>query len=249
MDEVQAVLQEMRRRFIEELPERCDDLENLVLRLEQSSGDHASLGELLRGVHSLKGAGGTHGLGIVTTICHQLEDVLDTATVAHLDQSLASAVLAHIDALRRAAAMATEPNPDFGSLTAALAKLRHPGEARRRQGLVVDASTTMTRIYQAALAALPVDLCVVPSGDEGLARLMRDSFDFVILGGEVGTTNGVELARVLRTAPGRNRDVPLILVTGNPQAVPPTHPFTRIVTRDQSLADALQTAVAAVIAM
>lgn len=249
MDDVQAILLGMRLRFIEELPERCEKLENLILQLEQTSGDHAALGELLREVHSLKGAGGTHGLEMVTTVCHQLEDLLGAATAsAHFEKAFASAVLAHVDALRRVASIASGSNPDFGPISTELAKLRQSVEERRWRGLVVEASVTMARIYQAAVGTLPVDISVASNGAEGLARLMRDPFDFVILGGEIGTTSSIELATTLRASLGPNCRTPLILVTGSPQATPALHPFHRVVVRDQSLADDLLRAVAAAIA-
>jgi chemotaxis protein histidine kinase CheA len=76
MDAFQALLASMREAFLDELPERCGHFDALILSLETSPDDREAFNELYRGVHSLKGSGGTHGLSIITTICHQLENLL-----------------------------------------------------------------------------------------------------------------------------------------------------------------------------
>jgi len=72
MEAFQALLEGMRADFLAELPERCDSFDESILALEKSPDDREAFNELYRGVHSLKGSGGTHGLSIITTLCHQL---------------------------------------------------------------------------------------------------------------------------------------------------------------------------------
>ena len=73
-DTFQQMLLQLRKTFLEDMPEKLDRLESLLLEIEKNGDGGEVFNELYRIVHSLKGSGGTHGLHIITTICHQLED-------------------------------------------------------------------------------------------------------------------------------------------------------------------------------
>lgn len=48
--------------FLEELPERMDRLDQLLIGMEQHGVDSKSFNEFYRTIHSLKGSGGTFGM-------------------------------------------------------------------------------------------------------------------------------------------------------------------------------------------
>ncbi|VAW94061.1 hypothetical protein MNBD_GAMMA20-1362, partial [hydrothermal vent metagenome] len=83
-DKTQQILRQLRDNFLEELPERCDAIEDSILSLGNGADDE-HFQRLYREVHSLKGSAGTHGIPAISTICHQLEDSLTTAqeTITH----------------------------------------------------------------------------------------------------------------------------------------------------------------------
>jgi chemotaxis protein histidine kinase CheA len=66
--EFELLMAELLAEFLDELPRRCNDLEQAVLSLENQSP--GAFDELFRQVHSLKGTGGGVGIPIITTICH-----------------------------------------------------------------------------------------------------------------------------------------------------------------------------------
>ena len=76
-DDFSLVLAGMRDTFVGDLPDRCDLLEDCVLMFGQ--GDEDTFDELFRHIHSLKGAGGTFGLPVITRICHQFESFVSIA--------------------------------------------------------------------------------------------------------------------------------------------------------------------------
>ena len=66
VDMMQKMLRQLRATFLDELPERLDRLDNLLLDIEKlGAATGEEFNELYRGVHSIKGSGGTHGLHII----------------------------------------------------------------------------------------------------------------------------------------------------------------------------------------
>ncbi|MEK7851758.1 MAG: hybrid sensor histidine kinase/response regulator [Deltaproteobacteria bacterium] len=70
---------ELRDLFKVESAEHLQALEKGLLRLEKEPGDKATLDEVFREAHSLKGAARMVGVSGVETIAHKLEDILGSA--------------------------------------------------------------------------------------------------------------------------------------------------------------------------
>jgi chemotaxis protein histidine kinase CheA len=244
METFQALLQGIRERFLDELPERCDSFDNLILGLEKNPEDGEVFNELFRGVHSMKGSGGTHGLAVLTTICHHLENLLSEASDAkNFDETFASNSLAYVDLMRRVEIYGRKANPDYADIEANLEKLRQSRLKSRKAVLIVESSTVMTHLYQQAFAGMPVQLSVAENGMVGLERLLRERFDFVIVGRELKELNGIALLVALRASNAGNRNIPAILVSNNHDAVPAHARFQAVFARDQHLADNLVAAI------
>lgn len=240
---LQALLLGIRETFLDELPDRCDSFESLILALENAPTDREAFNELYRGVHSLKGSGGTHGLGILTTICHHLENLLTETAVAtdtaRFDESLASRALAYIDLLRSVEPLARKDNPDFSPVENALDALRLTTRPTLKSGLIAESSSVMARIYQKALVDLPVRMEVTNNGLHALERLMREPFSIAIFGRELMELNGVAVIAALRASQSVNRDIPVVLITSNRDELSPLIRVNAVLPRDQHLAGKL----------
>ena len=248
LDAFQALLKGMREGFLAELPERCDNCDELILTLEKSPDDREAFNELYRSVHSLKGSGGTHGLSIITTLCHQLENLLtDTDAQKGFDPVFATRALAYVDLLRQVETAAQQDKPVYSTIEAELDALRVLTLQRRKAGLIAESSTAMAGLYQKALDALPLQLTVMDNGLAALARLLHEPFDFVIVGRELKELNGVALMAALRSAQSPNQNVPAILVSSKRDAVPDHVRFSAALSRDQKLAGNLVAAVRGVL--
>jgi len=243
----QSILLGMRERFLDELPERCDGFDNLILALEAKPDDSETFNELFRRVHSLKGTGGTFGLPIITSICHLLESFLsETASRNGFDEGFATRALAHVDLLRRVEAPGRVENGDYSAIEAELEVLRLATLQSRKACLIAESSTVMARIYQKALDDLAVQVTLVDNGLAALEHLLREPFDFVIVGRELKELNGIALMAALRAAQGINRDILVILVilvTSNRDGVPAHASFNAILARDQNLVSGLVAAI------
>ncbi len=237
---LQALLFGIRERFLDELAERCDGFENLILALENAPSDREIFNELYRGVHSLKGSGGTHGLGILTTLCHHLENLLTEASEnTRFDADFASRALAYIDLLRSVEVPARSENPDFSAIETALGALQQAAQKILKTGLIAESSTVMARIYQQTLAALPVRTEVTGNGLHALERLMRETFSFAIIGRELQELNGIAVIAALRASRSANHDIPVVLVTSSRDTLPELARVSAILPRDQHLAEGL----------
>ena len=248
MDAFQALLKGMREDFLAELPERCDSCDELILTLEKSPGDRDAFNELYRGVHSLKGSGGTHGLSIITSLCHQLENLLSDADAQEdFNAPFASRALAYVDLLRQVEVVAKQDKPDYSTIEAELEALRQLTLQRRKAGLIAESSTAMAGLYQKALEALPLQLTVVGDGMTALARLLHEPYDFVIVGRELKELNGIALMAAVRSAQSPNPNIPAILVSSKSDAIPDHVRFSATLSRDQKLAGNLVAAVRAML--
>ncbi len=239
----QYLLQGMRERFLDELGERCDEFDNLILSLERNPANREAFDELYRGVHSLKGSGGTHGLPILTSICHQLENLLTEANGGDgFSEAVASQALAYVDLLRRAEGPGREENPDYSVVEAGLERLRLATLESRHAVLIAETSAMMTRICQKALDNLPVRVNLVDNGLAALERLLHEPFDLLIVGRELKELNGPAVLAALRASQARNRNITAILLTSNREDIPAFSRVDHILARDQKLAANLRAA-------
>lgn len=246
MEAFQALLEGMRADFLAELPERCDRCDDLILTLEISPNDREAFNELYRSVHSLKGSGGTHGLSIITALCHQLENLIsETDARRGFGEVFATRALAYVDLLRQVERVACQTHPDCSAIETELEVLRQLTLQRRKAGLIAESSIMMAGLYQKALEALPLQLTVIDNGLAALGRLLHEPFDFVIVGGELKELNGMALMAALRTAQARNQSIPAILVSSRHDPIPNHAGFSATLTRNQNLASNLVAAVQA----
>ncbi|MDP3420779.1 MAG: Hpt domain-containing protein [Thiobacillus sp.] len=249
MKAFQALLAGMREAFLDELPERCNGFETLILELERSTGDRETFNELYRGVHSLKGSGGTHGLSILTTLCHQLENLLSEADARQdFGSRFTTHALAYVDLLRQVRHQAHRDTPDYSGIEADLEALRLSSLQSRKAGLIAESSATLAGFYQQALATLPLQLTVVDNGLTALERLLHEPFDFVIVGRELKELNGIAMMAALRASQTRNQKIPALLVTSRRDAIPDHAGFNAVIARDQNQAGNLVAAVRAALA-
>ena len=243
MDKIESLLRQMRQTFLNELGERCDRLEQKVIQLERTPNDRDVFEELYRGVHSLKGSGGTHGLHIITAICHQFENHLtEASTTCDFSGACISKALAYIDLLRKVQQVAGEDNPDYATLEAELENLREPKELRLIEVLMAEPSNIMQQVLRKALADQPVQITMVDDGIAAIELLMRQKFHVAILARELVRLNGVAVVAAIRASQGRNAKIPFILLTSNPETVPPNVTIDRVLPRDKHLmVEVLQT--------
>lgn len=228
------ILAELQANFIDELPERCGGIEAQVLALER--GDPDAFGELYRQVHSLKGSGGTFGVPIVTTVCHQFETFL---SLAHADfkQAESAIALRYVDLLRRIVPSEGREAAGVAGIEQALEKLRAKNMGGRFSVLVVESSAAMRRLYQEVFASRPsVHLLLADTGMSALERLLHEPFDLLVASRELSDLNAIALTAAVRESGRCNKDIPVIVVTSSPKPVPAHLKIRARIRRDPRMA-------------
>ena len=231
------ILAELQAGFIDELPDRCAAIEAQVLALER--GEDAAFNELYRLVRSLKGAGGTFGLAIITTICHQFETFL-SLTHADFKQAESAIALRYVDLVRSAVQPAGREPAGVAAIEHSLEKLRSKNMGGRFSLLVVEGSAAMRRLYQEVFASRPsVHVQMAETGLSALERLLHEPFDLLVASREMSDLNAIALTAAVRESGRCNKDIPVIVITSNPKPVPAHLKIRARIRRDPKFAQQL----------
>ncbi len=212
-DKVLAMLSVLRNDFLESLPRRCEQIEILILQFVGQTKQSAAFEEVYRLVHSLKGAGSTHGLPLVSTICHSFEDLLINQD-GFFDEQFVSRALTLLDLLKQISALSTVNEGVL--LEDVTAKYHHFQQAIRadfRSVLLLESSRTMQLLLQKFLENFQVRTTVMHDGFLALQRLLHEPFDLIIVSTELMHLKGPALISAVQLNKGFNSDTPVILLS------------------------------------
>lgn len=228
----QALMQ-LRQGFLNELPERVNALEDLVLQLRNKSYYLDTFDELYRRVHSLKGSGGTYAMPAITHICHSLEDWLTSHPQAMKEDEINHA-LALVDLLNKCYASYSSGGDDIAEIENQLNQFKQPRQ--QPHIMLVETSRLASEVYLSLLKPLTSDITVIDSGYKALGELLHVKHDLLITSREGKDLNGVALIAALRYSDCSNRHMRAILLTANPSVqVDDNLRIDAIITKNQQL--------------
>lgn len=207
----------LRVTFMQELPERVTNLEELVLKLESGENFADVYQKLFRDVHSLKGSGGTYGYPVITTVCHKMEDLLkeESETNLSFSQSIIDGLLQYIDLLQQVPVRYQEGDTDLAGIVTALNNLQDSTLGESYRCLVVEGSATTQKMVSLVLGEEQVEISLANNGFEALERLLQEKFDLLITGIAIGNLNGKALIAATRLSDSVNANIPAILITSS----------------------------------
>jgi HPt (histidine-containing phosphotransfer) domain-containing protein len=215
MADINALLKKLREEYLENLPARLDEMETQVLALRNKS-DAETLQTLYRDVHSTKGSAGTHGVLIITSICHQFEDELGEKSAGKetIDDDCIDNWLSYIDLIRTARERTIRGDDTSDDIEARLHELRKSVNAKSYTCLLVDpAASSFGKIIEGILKECSINLSYMNDGYQALGRLLVNKFDILISGMELETMNGVGLIAAVKSSKSVNKNIPSILIT------------------------------------
>ncbi len=210
------VMQHLRINFQDALAEKFSRLENLLLKMEKQGADTESFNEIYRIVHSLKGAAGSFGLHIITTICHQFEDLLiSTDQGAAFTQKLISCSLKYVDLLATTNEQLHAGNENFMQIEKRLLELRKEVAPEKFTLMLVGNSKSLNSLCLRALSNLPVHIVTIHDGLDALMRALSEQFDLIITDNEIPRLNGAALIGAIRLSNSPNRHIKAIILSSN----------------------------------
>lgn len=237
MDQVQILLQQLRQNYLAEMPERLENLENLILSMERGGYCQETYNDLYRQVHSLKGSGGTYGMQVLTSICHPFEDYLSTIHSKSdvSAQGFANIALGYVDLMRQVSSR-LEHKPDAElDIDLPLDQLRQRAFAPRYSALLVENSTTVIKLIGRVLQAHSVRAVVQDDGYQALGRALAEKFDLLITAQEIKQVNGIALITAVKLTQGLNQHMKTILLMANPALPNLAHQPDYVLAKDDQL--------------
>lgn len=214
-DEFARMLAQMRTAYLAELPQRLADTEALILEANKTA-DFAELYETLyRNVHSMKGSAGTHGLHIISAICHNLEDMLTevSADQTKVNQDVISNWLAYLDLLDKARQQLEDGEENFADIELALDELRHTSPEVKYTALMIEPSAMYAQMCEQVFKAHGVNFAYAKDGYEALGRLLSEPFDILITSLQLPRLGGLALVGALRMSSSRNSQIKSVILT------------------------------------
>ena len=243
-DHAKKLLEQIRESYLAEMPAKCDEIENLFLSL---NGNFAECYDsAYRLVHSIKGSAGTHGLTMVSAICHELEDQLTKLdrVNARVSKGEISIMLRLLDLIRHARDIALKQIPDYTEAECELEAIRRESLQNKYPVLLVEPSGYVKRLCKEALSGLPVQLTIEADGLLALQRLLSKRFAWVITANEITTLNGIAMISAIRHSESRNKHIKTILLTSREDLRDGKHlQLDYVITRNALLGDNLVLAV------
>lgn len=212
-EHLQAVFDALRIDFLDSLKSRCDFLESLILQINDKCRGSELFDDVYRSTHSLKGAGATHGIQLITAICHHFEDILSHESL-NLDRRFVDHALSIVDLLRQIAEQGRSKDVNaLAPIALRYEEIKSKYDAGLSSILLVETSKTTSQLIQRFLSSYQVRITVMQDSLHALQRLLHERFDLLIVGMELQNMTGPALIAALQTNQGVNAQTPAILLT------------------------------------
>lgn len=195
---VESVLQQMRDQYVSALPSKFDHIEDLILRLEKDPSANVDKEELLREVHSVKGSAGTYGMPILSSICHQLEDLLHEQITKEWSKDLVNLMLRYLDLLRHTTSQLEQGSLNEAHVSDELRELLNATKTSGPHCLIINNSPANAALIENTCVDSGASCAVETNAFNALQRLLHEPFDCIISTQELAGINGSALIAAMK---------------------------------------------------
>ncbi|WP_445767514.1 Hpt domain-containing protein [Rheinheimera sp.] len=241
------MLSVLRTDFLDSLSSRCNELEQYILKLNGKNRDCEEFEEVYRIVHSIKGAGGTHGLPLVTSICHYFEDLLTSPRITLFTEDFADQALQLVDLLQELS-ISSDDSGKVHEIEAKLGFIRQVNKAYLGVVLVLEPSKVLRLLLQQLLENMQLKVVFMQESLQALQRLLTEPFDLIIVSVELEVLKGPALISAVQVNKGLNADTPVMLLTSQLNFQPTGLSGVKVLARSPLLAQQLEPEIRAILA-
>ncbi len=201
-DNIDAVMDGLRREFIDSAHDMLMDTDQLIRRMSSDIRAEDAFLELRRNIHTIKGQGGTFGFPLITTVAHLLEDFIDTVTEINNDatqgiQAFVDQISALLD--RDAPPTAAEEQFILHALPNVRATEFSDQIVKDLRALVVMPESIQRKIIGQELVSCGFRLNFASTAVSGLEAALAFPPDIVLSSMEIQGFTGSELAKVFHS--------------------------------------------------
>ncbi|MFV2059398.1 MAG: Hpt domain-containing protein [Gammaproteobacteria bacterium] len=234
---LESILSALRDDYLADLPTRLQDMEAQVLALENKNQFEEQYQALFRNVHSIKGSAGTHGLFILSRICHRFEDHLSSNKQFNvLENHQVSHLFKFVDLLVSARDRIISGDDVFTAIEHDLDELDIKAFKGVIKILIVGQSTSTISLITKLLKNYPVQISTLSDGLQSLDKLVHDKFDLMFVGLELPMLNGLALIAAIRLSKTLNSTMPIILLTSKAEIkTDPLLSVNHVIQRDSNM--------------
>jgi HPt (histidine-containing phosphotransfer) domain-containing protein/CheY-like chemotaxis protein len=208
--------------FIDDVVERLSNLENMVVEYGKSRDTKPDSFELLRNVHSIKGAAASFGFPTIALIAHHLEDYIVAAGA--FTETAVNGMLEHMRAIGTIVDLRRDPGTEEGrrilkALPDFLAPHQLPRSATQCTVLFIGPRNIQLRLMEAEIRAGGFRLVALSSSFQGIESAIRARPDFILVSNIIDILDGVDVARMIRACE-MTRQIPVAIVASKLDAEP-----------------------------
>ncbi len=213
-NDVEKALAQLTQNFIDLSFERLTVLDQLIDDIYNERGNRGDLYQtLVNEVHSLKGSAGTYGFPLITAICHQLEDFLESSRRLEKEQWLE--VQLFVDEIRTI--IENGSDPDEKSHSAILNQL--PSSAEHVETidamvLIVMEQGVFRKALGTRLAEKGVNVSFAANSLQAVKRALTLKPNLIAASHQLSPITGIELSKVLDVLEA-TKNIEFLLLTSN----------------------------------
>lgn len=210
---MEDLLDSLRVKYLSNLPEKLDNLENLVMDLDKESTPEETKKELYRHIHRMKGSAGSYGHQFISTVCHYWEDMMESMRLQKiLQDDITDRYLKFVDLLRT---YQSNPAVDVQVLENNLVHIADPDKQFNKRALILENSNMIAKVLAATLNEKGYHTSFANDGYVAICRLLNEKFDILFTSLQTSTIDGASLINSLRVMKSPNEDISAALITSS----------------------------------
>jgi CheY-like chemotaxis protein len=210
-------IDELREEYLVSIDENLSDLEEIIVKLEKLNEEEfkASIYEVFRIVHSIKGSAGSFEFYVLSSIFHRFEDHINAnLTAAEISDSV-DLFLKFIDLGRKCIVDYKENSEELDKYTTLVDDIASTKSDFQAKILLIEPGKSIQKMFRKIAEENGLEISILKNGATALNRILTERFDAVISSVNIDILDGVSLLKAIRVMKNINRKTPLLLITSD----------------------------------